>query len=158
MRLNCRVGEDSWEFFGLQGEPTSPFWRTVVSKTALYTCSLLAVNLEFSVLTVWQDGRVHYLDLDNHSATYVYIESSHASLQEYIRMLWVLGAQSCLTLCNPLHCGPSASSVHGILQARILEWVSISFSRGYSWLRNRAQTSCIASGYSTIWTLRVALR
>ena len=38
-------------------------------------------------------------------------------------------AQSCLTLGNPMDCGPPGSSVHGILQARILEWVAISFSR-----------------------------
>ena len=41
-------------------------------------------------------------------------------------------AQSCLTLCNPVDCGPPGSSVHGILQARILEWVVITFSRGSS--------------------------
>ena len=40
--------------------------------------------------------------------------------------------QSCLTLCNPMECNPSGSSVHGILQARVLEWVAISFSRGSS--------------------------
>ena len=38
-------------------------------------------------------------------------------------------AQSCPTLCNPVDCSPSGSSVHGILWARILEWVAISFSR-----------------------------
>ena len=38
-------------------------------------------------------------------------------------------AQSCLTLGDPMDCGPPGSSVHGILQARILEWVAISFSR-----------------------------
>ena len=43
----------------------------------------------------------------------------------------VLVAQSCLTLCNPMNCGPPGSSVHGILQAR-LEWVAILFSRGSS--------------------------
>ena len=37
--------------------------------------------------------------------------------------------QSCPTLCNPMDCSPPGSSVHGILQARILEWVAISFSR-----------------------------
>ena len=39
----------------------------------------------------------------------------------------VLVAQSCLTLCDPMHCSPPGSSVHGILQARILEWVAIPF-------------------------------
>ena len=44
----------------------------------------------------------------------------------------VLAAQSCLTLRDPMDCSPPGSSVHGILQARILEWVAISFSRGSS--------------------------
>ena len=46
-------------------------------------------------------------------------------------------AQSCPTLCNPVDCSPPGSSVHGILQARILEWVAISFSRGSSQPRDR---------------------
>ena len=40
-----------------------------------------------------------------------------------------LVAQSCLTLCNPMNCSPPGSSVHNILQAKILEWVALSFSR-----------------------------
>ena len=43
-----------------------------------------------------------------------------------------LAAQSCLTLCNPIDCSLPGSSVHGIIQARVLEWVTISFSRGSS--------------------------
>ena len=42
-----------------------------------------------------------------------------------------LFAQSCLTLCDPMNCSPPGSSVHGILQARILDWVAISFSECY---------------------------
>ena len=42
----------------------------------------------------------------------------------------LLCAQSCLTLCDPMDCTPPGSSVHGILQARILEWIAISFFRG----------------------------
>ena len=44
--------------------------------------------------------------------------------------------QSCLTLCNPMDCSPPGSSVHGILQARILEWVAISSPRGSSQIRD----------------------
>ena len=40
-------------------------------------------------------------------------------------------AQSCLTLCDPVDCSPPGSSIHGILQARTLEWVAISFSTWY---------------------------
>ena len=44
----------------------------------------------------------------------------------------VLAAQLCLTLCDPVDCSPAGSSVHGILQARILDWAAIPFSRGSS--------------------------
>ena len=40
----------------------------------------------------------------------------------------VLVAQSCLTLCDPMDCGPPFSSVHGILQAKILEWIAIAIA------------------------------
>ena len=58
----------------------------------------------------------------------------------------VLVAQSCLTLCNPMDCSLPGSSVHGIFQARILEWVAIPFSRGSSHLRDQTRVSCIAGG------------
>ena len=48
----------------------------------------------------------------------------------------MLVVQSCLTLCNPMDCTPPVFSVHGILQARMLEWNAIPFSRGTSQLRN----------------------
>ena len=54
----------------------------------------------------------------------------------------VLVAQLCPTLCDPTDCGSPGSSDHGILQARILEWVAISSSRGSSWPRDQAQDSC----------------
>ena len=41
--------------------------------------------------------------------------------------------QSCLTFCHPMDCSPPGSSVHGFLQARILEWISISFSNAWKW-------------------------
>ena len=52
--------------------------------------------------------------------------------------------QSCLTLCNPMDCSQPGSSVHGILQARILERVAIPFSRGSSWPRGWTCVSCIS--------------
>ena len=53
-------------------------------------------------------------------------------------------AQSCLTFYDPMDCSPSGSSVHGILQARILEWVAIPFSRGSSQPGAQTQVSCFA--------------
>ena len=49
---------------------------------------------------------------------------------------------------------PPGSSVHGILQARVLEWVAISFSRGSSWPRDQTQVSHIAGGLFTDWANR----
>ena len=51
----------------------------------------------------------------------------------------VLVAQSCLTLCDPMNCSPPGSSVHGILQAKILEQVTVPFFRGSSLLRDRTR-------------------
>ena len=69
----------------------------------------------------------------------------------------VLVAQLCQTLCNPIDCSPLGVSVHGVLQARILEWVAISFSRGSSWPRDRTQVSCIIGRIFTVCATRKAL-
>ena len=53
-------------------------------------------------------------------------------------------AQSCLTLHHSVDCSPPGSSVCGILQARILEWIGISFSRGSSLPRGQTQVSCVS--------------
>ena len=69
-------------------------------------------------------------------------------------LCWV--TQSCPTLCNPEDSIPLGSSVHGIIQARILEWGTISFSEGSSWPRNQTSiscVSCIAGGFFTCWTM-----
>ena len=55
-----------------------------------------------------------------------------------------LVTKSCPTLCNPMDCSPPCSSVHGISQARRLEWVAISYPRGSSQLRDRNCVSCIS--------------
>ena len=63
-------------------------------------------------------------------------------------------AQSCLILCDPMDCIPPVSSIHGILYSRILEQVSIPFSRVYSWTRNGTPVSCIADRFFTLWAFR----
>ena len=70
----------------------------------------------------------------------------------------VLAAQLCLTLCDPMNCSLPVFSVHGILQVRVLEWVTIPFSRGSSQgllnCRDWTQVSQIAGGFFTIWATR----
>ena len=62
--------------------------------------------------------------------------------------------QWCLTLCDPIDCSPSGSSVHGILQARRLEWVAMPSSRGSSRPRDRTHVSFITGGLFTTQPLR----
>ena len=50
-------------------------------------------------------------------------------------------------LCNPMDCSPQGSSVHGIIQASVLEWVAIPFSRGSFPPRNQTQVSCITADF-----------
>ena len=64
--------------------------------------------------------------------------------------------QSCLTLCSPVDCRPPGSSVHGISQARILEWVAISFSRQSFRPRDQTRVSLIAGRCFNLWATREA--
>ena len=64
--------------------------------------------------------------------------------------------QLCITLRSSLDCSLPDSFVHGILQARILEWVAISFFRGFSQSRDQTQVSCIASRFFTVWAIMEA--
>ena len=70
----------------------------------------------------------------------------------------VLVAQSCPTLCDPMDCSPRGSSVHGILQARTLEWVAMPFSSGSLWPRDWTWVSRIVGQFFTIWATREAQR
>ena len=72
-----------------------------------------------------------------------YVESSNSWHVCVCVCVCVWVAQSCLTLCDAVDCSPPDSSVHGILQPRILQWVAISSFRGSSWPRYQTCVSCI---------------
>ena len=78
----------------------------------------------------------------------------------FVRVSMCVCAQSCPTLCGLTDCRSPGSSVHGISQARILEWIAISFSRGSSQPRDQtcvSCVSCIAGGFftnSAIWEVQ----
>ena len=84
-----------------------------------------------------QKNRLHFLTGGEakscHKATYIQGHGNYCYCCEV--------AQSCLTLCNPTDCSLPGSSIYGISQARILEWVAISFSRGSSRPRDRTWVS-----------------
>ena len=68
-----------------------------------------------------------------------------------------LVVQSCLILCDRIDGSLSGSSVHGLLQVRILEWVAIPFSRGSSQPRDQIRVSPVAGTFFTVWVIREAL-
>ena len=67
------------------------------------------------------------------------------------RSAWVKDAQSCPTLCDTMDCNPPGFTVHGIFQARILEWFAIPFSKGSSQPRDQTKVSGIAGRFFTVW-------
>ena len=91
------------------------------------TNAALLVNVK--VINVYYRGKC--LNRTTHS---IFRKTNHIYMDQ--QKVKVKVAQSCLTLCNPMY-----STVHGILQARILEWVAFPFSRGSSQLRDRTQVS-----------------
>ena len=67
-------------------------------------------------------------------------------------------AQSFLTFWDPMDCSLPCSSIHGIFQARVLEWVAISFARGFSWPRDQTRVSHIVGRRFTIWATTDVLK
>ena len=68
-------------------------------------------------------------------------------------------AQLCLTLCDPMDCNPPGFSAHGIFQVRILEWVVISYSKGFFWSGDQTNVSCIffiVGRFFTHWATKEA--
>ena len=71
-----------------------------------------------------------------------------------IKESWSEVTQSCLTLCDPVDCSLPGSSVHGIFQAIVLEWIAISFSRGSTQPRDWTRVSRIVDRCFTVWATR----
>ena len=128
--------------------------RTQTFKVTILCDSIFLSFLSTSVIFLFKlffsiCPRVHYtfkiIQVCFHITLYYFIGES------------VLVTQLCLTLCDPLDCSPPGSSVHEILQARILEWEAILFSRGSTQPRNWTWVFCIVGRFFTIWNTREAL-
>ena len=99
----------------------------------LYNCSSAVSTLEDQFLRIFR----YYVTCDSFTALKIDMRclSFHPSPSAQL-------LQSCLTLCGPMDYSLPGSSVHGILQARTLEWVVMPSSRGSSRLRDRTRNSC----------------
>ena len=125
--------------------------RTVV-RQEMDRPGLTTVLLDKTWRMYWSMGpwRIHWNSSEFYLLTryvvYSILPSNSNSVYESLLVM-----QSCPALCDPMDCSLTGFSVHGILQARILQWVAISFSRGSSQPRDRIWVSCIAGRFFTIW-------
>ena len=196
MLLNCGVGEDSWEFLGLQGDPTSPSWRKSVLnihwKDWCWSWHSDTLATSYEELTQWKrpwpwerlkvGGEGDDRGWDGGMASliqwkWIWVNSRswwwtgrpsmlppwwHKELDMTEWLNWYVlnndGWIISLPWLSTLHIFLASSSVHGILQARILEWVAIPFFKRSSQPRDQMWVSCIAGGFFTIWALREACR
>ena len=107
-------------------KPFHKFWRKLIFKDLEFKeASLFSPSLSLSLFT----------SLPFFSFFFFFPFWSLISLRKTI------AHSLCPTLCDPVECSPSGYCVHGVSQARILEWVAISFSRGCSWPRERTRIS-----------------
>ena len=137
---------------------TSWFFIFVLTILGLKTTLLciLSFFIFHSVLLIFYTVRAAYNKTFKHSTVWGWRlniatvlldwEVAHSWVHAVLRYVYLV-AQSCPTVCSPMDLSPLGSSARGIFQARILEWVSISYSRGSSWPRDQTRVSCISCSY-----------
>ena len=138
----------------------SNFWdfshRVIIFKTRA-NVPIETENLKKSLLLNIFESKTIFLEKLHGVSKYknLFNKPTHT----YLLIMYVfmcLVSQSCSTLLDPMHCSPPDSSVHGILQAKILEWATMPSSRWYSQTRDGTQVSRVAGGFFTIWATREA--
>ena len=167
-RLNGQEFEQgSWWWTGRPGtlqsmgsQRVSQGWATGLNWYICTTSSLfihLSMEVYFHVLAIVNRA---VMNIGIHVSLWIIVLSRYmpgsGPGESHVCVYGCLVAQLCLTLCDPMDCSPPGSSVHGILQARILEWVAMPSSRGSSWPRDGTQVSHIAGGFFTYWATRDA--
>ena len=115
----------------------------------LSTLVLLLGSLPTSAIAIICHGLFFFFGMN----FYQYVLDGKILFSLYMR--WG-EAQLCLTFCDPVGCNLLGFSVHGILQARILEWIAISFSRESSRPRDRTRVSHIGGRHFNLWATREA--
>ena len=154
LKLNTPKSENEYHFafsdmLSLAESPSSISINIIYSNWKFEFSFVLAHTFDQS-LTIIQETWVWSLDWENplekemttHSGILVWKNSMDR------------GAWMCPTLCDCLDSSPPGSSVHGILHARILECVAISFSRGSSQRRDQTWVSLITGQFFTLWATR----
>ena len=139
--------------------------------TALYKFKVYSILIWLTYIMKWLLQQVWWTPIKSYTSKIRDIEKNFFfSVMRLLRFTlgttstyniqgeWVLSHFSHVRLCDPMNCSPPGSSVHGILQARTLEWVAFPFSRGCSRPRDWNHISCIAGGFFTTEPPRKPIR
>ena len=140
-------------------------WMWVAVQAIVHWLYVLGKPLTlFSLLLNGDDNGLTLLKFVNYSKWKIVIMSSteraEAGTENTVFVIIVKFLRCAQVFCDPVDCSPSGSSVHGISQARVLEWVAISFSRGSSWPRDQTygQVDSLPlshQGSLSIWSLLI---
>ena len=122
--------------------------RTTVSITSLVLPKLLYFVTSIITWSNSNNMKVFTEFINMPLSVQLFIIPLH-STQTMLKVKVKVKSLSCVRLFDPIDCSLPGSSVHGIFQARVLEWVAISFSRGSSRPRDPTHVSCIARGFFT---------
>ena len=146
MLSNCGAGESSWESLGLQGDLTSQSWR----KSSL--------NIHWkdwcwssNTLATWCEELTHWKRPWCWERWRVGVEGDDKRWDGWMAC-YAKSLQSCPTLCDPRDGSSPGSAIPGILQARILEWVAISFSNAWKWkVKSLSRVQLLATPWTTAY-------
>ena len=132
----------------IQWQPKLRSWRL---------CSWEEIYREVHLRLVvhhWDNSSV-FVHIITRADTCHWAASASGRANQWQRLCVCSVAQACPTLCNPMDCSLPGSSVHGIFQTRILEWVAISFSRGSSRAKVISSISCVGRWILYYWATSV---
>ena len=138
--IGCKRISRAWESLYVIYFKKKLAWKKVVAFSWIWTLYFWTAHQRYS----W--GGLRQASLFPTRALILVLNPLSASL-------WVCAQslQLCLTLCSPMDCSPLGSSVHGLLQARILEWVAMPSFVGSSQPRDQTHVFCLAGGLFTHW-------
>ena len=127
--------------------PISYSFRGALSKFVLPAIYIFDLPIIYTLIIVFLVTQ-KFLILYSYSSAFLLLKCIFLLLAHYISVVVVVVVtQSCPTLCDRVDCSLPGSFVHGILQARVLEWVAIPFSKGSSWPKNWTRVSWITGRF-----------